>query len=126
EALLPPHKHDTVGYAYWLDRFFRETGLAGKKLVLASVATGAPIATHYTWENPDQVTGLVMHLPFLGKVAIPPKWARPVVAYALPIAPVRTLVDNLPAADELMHAITLHDPPEPLPNFAEPAMTPNR
>src|SRR4029079_14436097 len=50
ETMLPPHKHDVQGYTDWLDRFLEEAGLAGKRIVPASVATGAPISIHYAWE----------------------------------------------------------------------------
>jgi pimeloyl-ACP methyl ester carboxylesterase len=119
ETMLPPHKHDVVGYADWLGRFLREAGLAGKKIVLASVATGAPVSIHYAWENRDQVAGQVLHLPFLGKLAISAKWARPIVAYSLLVAPLRGLVDTLRGSDALMHRIILHEPPDALPELAE-------
>src|SRR5262245_8181372 len=35
ETMLPPRKHDIVGYARWLGRFLKAGGLSGKKLVLA-------------------------------------------------------------------------------------------
>src|SRR5437660_5788308 len=65
ETMSPPHKHDIVGYSDWLGRFISEMGLSNKKLVLASVATGAPISIHYSWENREQVVGQILHLPFL-------------------------------------------------------------
>ena len=119
ETMPPPYKHDIEGYADWLGRFLDATGLAGKRLVLASVATGAPISIHYAWENRDQVAGQVLHLPFLGKVAIAAKWARPVVAYALWVGPIRELVDTLRGSDAVMHRIILHEPPAAIPELAE-------
>src|SRR5436309_1571756 len=47
ETMLPHHKHNIAGYSEWLSRFIEEAGLAGKKLVLASVATAAPVSIHY-------------------------------------------------------------------------------
>jgi pimeloyl-ACP methyl ester carboxylesterase len=119
ETMLPPHKHDIVGYSDWLGRFLKETGLSNKKLVLASVASGAPISIHYSWEHREQVAGQVLHLPFLGKVGIAAKWARPVVAYALLTTPLRNLVDMLRANDAIMHHIILHEPPHAIPELAE-------
>lgn len=119
ETMEPPHKHDIEGYAQWLDGFVREAGLADKKIVLASVATGAPISVRYTLDHQSQIVGEVLHLPFLGKVAISAKWARPVVAYSLTIAPVRNLVDTLRSSDALMHKIILHEPPAAIPELAE-------
>lgn len=119
EAMTPPRRHDIQGYSDWLWRFFQEMGLGDRKIVLASVATGAPVSVRYTWEHPGQVAGQVLHLPFLGKVAIAGKWARPIVAYALGVEPVRRLVDNLRGSDALMHRIILHEPPEAIPELAE-------
>ncbi len=119
ETMLPPHKHDIVGYSDWLGRFLNEAGLSDKKLVLASVATGAPISIHYSWENREQVAGQVLHLPFLGKVGIAAKWARPIVAYSLLTTPLRNLVDKLRSSDALMHRIILHEPPDAIPELAE-------
>jgi pimeloyl-ACP methyl ester carboxylesterase len=65
------------------------------------------------------VVGQVLHLPFLGKVAIAAKWARPVVAYALWVAPIRELVDALRGSDAVMHRIILHEPPAAIPELAE-------
>src|SRR5205823_4520882 len=73
----------------------------------------------YAWENRDQVAGQVLHLPFLGKLAISAKWARPIVAYSLLVAPLRGLVDTLRGSDALMHRIILHEPPDALPELAE-------
>jgi pimeloyl-ACP methyl ester carboxylesterase len=119
ESMLAPNKHDIAGYAHWLGRFVEEAGLSGKKLVLASVATGAPISVRYSLDHPTPVAGQVMHLPFLGKVAIAAKWARPIAAYALRVAALRALVDKLRSSDELMHKIILHEPPDAIPELAE-------
>src|SRR5436190_9868315 len=119
ETLLSPHKHDIVGYSDWLGRFLSNVGLAGKNVVLASVATGAPIAIHYAWENREQVAGLVLHLPFLGKPGIASKWARPFVAFALEVPVLRQVADALGSSDALMHRIILHEPPEAIPELAE-------
>lgn len=119
EPMRKPHAHTVDGYAEWLERFLAALGLYGKKLVLASIATGAPIATRYCLEHGDQVIGLVLHLPFLGKPAIGPKWARPVVAYGLRIRPLRRLVDRLRSSDAIMHRIIIHKPPDAIPQLAE-------
>lgn len=119
ESLVPPHKHDIDGYTRWLDRFLGEVGLEDKRVVLASVATGAPVSIHYTFEHKERVVGQVMHLPFLGKVAIAAKWARPVAAYGLRLRPLRKLVGKLRASDALMHRIILHEPPDAIPELAE-------
>ena len=95
ETLPPPHKHDITGYTDWLERFIEQTGMANKRVVLASVATGAPISVHYTWEHPEQVAGQVLHLPFFGKLGISAKWMRPIVAYSLLTKPLRDLVNSL-------------------------------
>ncbi len=117
--LPPPYKHDIDGYTRWLDSFLQEAGLGDKKIVLASVATGAPISVHYAWRHKERVAGQVLHLPFLGRVAIASKWARPVVAYSLLAEPLRGLVDRLRGSDWLMHRIILHEPPEAIPVLAE-------
>jgi len=114
-----PQKHDIEGYSRWLDHFLSELGLADRKIVITSVATGAPISIHYAFEHPDRVAGQVLHLPFLGKLAISNKWARPVVAYSLGVPPLRTLVDKLRSSDSLMHRIILHEPPYAIPELAE-------
>lgn len=111
--------HTVDGYAEWLELFLQELGLYGKKLVLASIATGAPIATRYCLEHEDQVRGLVLHLPFLGKPAIGAKWARPIVAYGLRMRPLRRLVDRLRASNAVMHRIIIHKPPDAIPELAE-------
>src|SRR5437868_13040966 len=51
ETMLPPYKHDIMGYSGWLGRFVEQTGLGAKQLVLASVATGAPVSIHYALQN---------------------------------------------------------------------------
>lgn len=119
EPMRLPYRHDVDGYVRWLERFMEEAGLGSKKVVLASVATGAPVSIRYTLEHKDQIAGQVLHLPFLGKVAIANKWLRPVVAYSLNIGPVRSLVDTLRKSDDLMHRIILHKPPEAIPILAE-------
>ena len=119
ESLQPPHRHDIDGYTGWLRSFVQEVGLAGKKLVLASVATGGPISIRYSLEHRDSVAGQVLHLPFLGKVGISPKWLRPVVAYGLKVAPLRWLVDKLRSSDDIMHRIIIHEPPDAIPELAE-------
>jgi len=119
EPMPPPHRHDITGYADWLERFIEAAGLTEKKLVLASVATGAPISIHYSWENRERVIGQVLHLPFLGKPAIAARWARPIVAYGLRVPALRNLVDRLRASDRVMHRIILHEPPDAIPELAE-------
>ena len=119
EPLPPPYKHNIDGYARWLGEFLRALGLDVRQIVLASVATGAPISVRFAFDNKQQVAGQVLHLPFLGKVAIAAKWARPVVAYGLRVGPLRSLVDTLRASDWLMHKIILHEPPDAIPELAE-------
>jgi pimeloyl-ACP methyl ester carboxylesterase len=137
ETMPRPHKHDIAGYSDWLERFIEAAGLAGKKLVLASVTTGVPIAVHFAWDKghgqqtPDvdgpaqsgeqgpHVVAEVQHLPFYGKVGIASKPLRPVVAYALLTPPLRKLVDRLRSSDALMHRIILHEPPDAIPELAE-------
>ncbi|MEO8287215.1 MAG: alpha/beta hydrolase [Chloroflexota bacterium] len=119
EAMPLPYKHTVNGYTGWLDRFLAEIGAAGKKIVLTSVATGAPISVRYALRHRESVVGQVLHLPFLGKLAISNKWLRPVVAYGLQVPPLRDLVDTLRQSDALMHRIILHKPPEAIPTLAE-------
>jgi pimeloyl-ACP methyl ester carboxylesterase len=119
ETIPPPHRHDIQGYARWLDSFLSAVGLSDKQLVLASVATGAPVSIRYAWEHPDRVIGQVLHLPFLGRLAIAAKWARPIVGYGLQVPPLRKLVDRLRASDYLMHKLILHEPPDAIPQLAE-------
>lgn len=119
ETMPAPHKHDIQGYTDWLDRFLAELGLQERRLVITSVATGAPVSIHYAWEHPERVAGQVLHLPFLGKPAIANKWFRPVAAYSLGIAPLRDFVDLMRSSDRLMHKIILHEPPDAIPELAE-------
>src|SRR5437764_9151445 len=53
ETMLPPHKHDIVGYSDWLGRFLEAAKVSDRKLVLASGTTGVPIAVHYAWDRDD-------------------------------------------------------------------------
>jgi len=119
EPLPAGQEHDVEGYAEWLDRFIHVAGLAGKRLVLASIATAAPVLIRYASEHQDRVAGLVMHLPFLGKPAIANKWLRPFVAYALLVPAMRDLAGLLRSSDALMHMIILHEPPLAIPELAE-------
>jgi pimeloyl-ACP methyl ester carboxylesterase len=119
DVMLPPHKHDVDGYVRWLHAFLTEIGLAGKNLVLASIATGAPISARYAMEHRDTVVGQVLHLPFFGKPAVPTKWARPLVAYGLLTPPIRALLNRLRARNWLMHRIIIHKPPDAIPVLAE-------
>jgi pimeloyl-ACP methyl ester carboxylesterase len=115
----PPHEHNIESYVEWLSDFLREANLADKKLVLATVATGAPIAIRFALEHRDRMAGLVLHLPFFGKPAVPAKWARPLVAYGLLFSPTRALVNRFRASDYLMHRVILHKPPDAIPALAE-------
>lgn len=119
EPMPAPYKHNMEGYARWLGRFVSTLGMADKRLVIASVATGAPISIRYAFEHGDSVAGQVLHLPFFGKVGISAKWVRPLAAYALSVPLLRQLVDRLRARDDLMHMIILHEPPEAIPEMAE-------
>ncbi|MDQ3707065.1 MAG: alpha/beta hydrolase [Chloroflexota bacterium] len=119
EPMPAPYKHNIDGYARWLGEFLRVVGLDDRQVVLASVATGAPVSVRYAFDNKERVAGQVLHLPFLGKVAIAAKWARPVVAYGLRVGPLRKLVDGLRSSDWLMHKIILHEPPDAIPELAE-------
>lgn len=119
ERMPTPYKHDIDGYARWLDEFLRVLNLEDRQLVIASVATGAPISVRFAFDNKSRVAGQVLHLPFLGKVAIAAKWVRPIVAYGLGIGPLRSLVGKLRSSDWLMHKIILHKPPEAIPELAE-------
>jgi pimeloyl-ACP methyl ester carboxylesterase len=119
DLMLPPHKHNIDGYVRWLEAFLREVGLSNKKIVLASVATGAPISIRYTFEHPDQVVAQVLHLPFFGKPAVPSRWTRPLVAYGLLTPPVRALLNKLRASNWIMHRIIITDPPDAIPVLAE-------
>ncbi|HEY0069900.1 MAG TPA: alpha/beta hydrolase [Chloroflexia bacterium] len=119
EPMPAPYKHDIDGYSRWLGEFLRVLGLEDRQLVLASVATGAPISVRFAFDRKEQVAGQVLHLPFLGKVAISAKWARPIVAYGLRLGPLRALVNRLRSSDWLMHKIILHKPPDAIPELAE-------
>lgn len=119
EVLTAPHRHNVDGYVAWLGRFLAATGNGDKKIVLASVATGAPISIRYALENKDRVAGQVLHLPFLGKPGVGRKWARPVAAYGLRVRPLRKLVDKLRSSDAVMHKIIIHKPPDAIPELAE-------
>lgn len=116
---MQTYKHNIDGYVAWLDRFLTATGIGDKKIVLASVATGAPISIRFALENKNRVAGQVLHLPFLGKPAIAKKWARPIVAYGLRALPLRKLVDRLRSSDAVMHRIIIHKPPDAIPELAE-------
>jgi pimeloyl-ACP methyl ester carboxylesterase len=119
EPLPPPRKHDVDAYAKWLDQFIERAGLADKRLVLASIATAAPVSIRYSVWHKDRIAGQVMHLPFLGKPAIANKWLRPLVAYALLVPALRDLAGTLRSSDDLMHRIILHEPPQAIPMLAE-------
>jgi pimeloyl-ACP methyl ester carboxylesterase len=119
EPMPRPYKHDIDGYTRWLDEFVKVLGLEERRIVLASVATGAPISVRYAFDNKERVAGQVLHLPFLGKVAIAAKWARPIVAYGLRVGALRSLVNGLRSSDWLMHKIILHEPPDAIPELAE-------
>jgi pimeloyl-ACP methyl ester carboxylesterase len=108
-------KHTVAAYAAWLERLRDALGL--DRLVLTSVATGAPITARYTREHPDRVAGLIFHLPMLGKSALPRR-VRPLVAYALRARPTRALVDRLRMSNRLMHQIIEHKPPNAVPELA--------
>jgi pimeloyl-ACP methyl ester carboxylesterase len=119
EPMNPPNKHDIDGHVRWLEHFIAEADLSGKHIVLASIATSAPILVRYAAQHPDQVAGQVMHLPFLGKPAISSKPLRPIVAYGLLLDPLRNLIDSLRRSSYLMHRLILHKPPEAIPTLAE-------
>ena len=119
DVMHAPHRHNIDGYVAWLGRFLTATDNSEKTIVLASVATGAPISIRYALENKDRVVGQVLHLPFLGKPAVARKWARPVAAYGLRIRPLRKLVDSLRSSDAVMHRIIIHKPPDAIPELAE-------
>src|SRR5687767_5655865 len=116
---MAAHKHDIDGYVSWLGGFLDASGNTNKQVVLASVATGAPISIRFSLEHKDRVAGQVLHLPFLGKPAIARKWARPVAAYGLRVRPLRRLVDRLRSSDAVMHRIIIHKPPDAIPELAE-------
>lgn len=118
-ALKPPRKHDIDGYVRWLDRFVEAAGLSEKQIVLASVATGAPISIRYAVRRRERVAGQVLHMPFVGKPVIPAKWLRPVIGFGLLARPTRSLVDWLRSSDRLMHRVIIHEPPNAIPELAE-------
>jgi pimeloyl-ACP methyl ester carboxylesterase len=118
-TMKPPRRHDIDGYVRWLDRFVEAAGLGGKRLVLASVATGAPISIRYAVQRRDRVAGQVLHMPFVGKPVIPAKWMRPVIGFGLLAAPTRALMDRLRSSDRLMHRVIIHEPPHAIPELAE-------
>ena len=118
-TMKPPRRHDIDGYVRWLDRFVEAAGLGGKQLVLASVATGAPISIRYAVQRRDRVAGQVLHMPFVGKPVIPAKWMRPVIGFGLLAAPTRALMDRLRSSDRLMHRVIIHEPPHAIPELAE-------
>jgi len=117
--MMKSRKHDIDGYVAWLNRFLTSVGVGDKNLVLASVATGAPISIRFALENKSRVAAQVLHLPFLGKPAIAKKWARPIAAYGLRVRPLRKLVNRLRSSDAVMHRIIIHKPPDAIPELAE-------
>jgi pimeloyl-ACP methyl ester carboxylesterase len=119
EPMKPPRRHDLDGYVRWLDLFVEAAGLHDKQLVLASVATGAPISIRYAVRRHDRVAGQVLHMPFLGKPVIPAKWLRPIIGFGLLAAPTRSLMDRLRSSDRLMHRVIIHEPPHAIPELAE-------
>lgn len=119
EGMETAGNHSVEGYAGWVGKFVTAVGLRDKKVVLASVATGAPISIRYALEQREQVVGQVLHLPFLGKVAISARWARPVVAYGLKARPLRKFIDTLRSSNAVMHRIILSKPPDAIPELAE-------
>jgi pimeloyl-ACP methyl ester carboxylesterase len=119
EAMKPPRKHDLDGYVRWLGRFVEAAGLGDKRLVIASVATGAPISIRYAVQRRESVAGQVLHMPFVGKPVIPAKWMRPVIGFGLLAPPTRALMDRLRSSDRLMHRVIIHEPPNAIPELAE-------
>ncbi len=119
EPMRRGSRHTVDGYVRWLGHFLQELELSDRKLVIATIATGAPLATRYCLEHEKQVSGLVLHLPFFGKPAIASKWARPIVAYGLKVPPLRRIVDRLRASDAVMHRIIIHEPPNAISELAE-------
>ena len=117
--MMKSRKHDIDGYVAWLNRFLTSVGVGDKNIVLASVATGAPISIRFALENKSRVADQVLHLPFLGKPAIAKKWARPIAAYGLRVRPLRKLVNRLRSSDAVMHRIIIHKPPDAIPELAE-------
>lgn len=110
-----PEEHTVTAYTAWLERFCAALGL--DRLVLTSVATGAPITIRYALAHPDRVAGLIFHLPMLGRIAVP--WqARPLVAYALRVPPLRALVDTLRQTHGVLERIIETEPPNAVPELA--------
>ncbi len=110
-----PEEHTVSAYAAWLERFRAALGL--ERLVLTSVATGAPITIRYALAHPDRVAGLIFHLPMLGRGAVP--WpARPLVAYALRVPPLHALVDTLRRTPGVLDRIIETEPPNAVPELA--------
>jgi pimeloyl-ACP methyl ester carboxylesterase len=108
--------HTVQGYTDWLGRFL--DGLHIERVVLISVATGAPVTIRFARQQPERVAGIIYSLPFLGRIAVPP-WMRPVAAYALRVPALRDFVDAARHNDALMHRIITHKPPEAIPELAE-------
>jgi pimeloyl-ACP methyl ester carboxylesterase len=110
-----PEEHTVTAYTAWLERFRAALGL--ERLVLTSVATGAPITIRYALAHPDRVAGLIFHLPMLGRIAVP--WqARPLVAYALRVPPLRALTDTLRQTHGVLERIIETEPPNAVPELA--------
>ena len=59
EPMLPLRKHTIDGYVRWLSGFLDDANLGGKKVVLASVATGAPILDDIPYWFEARVTDTV-------------------------------------------------------------------
>ena len=110
-----PGEHTVAAYAHWLEDFRAVLGL--ERLVLTSVATGAPITVRYAGLFPDRVAGLIFHLPMLGKAAVP-RLLRPPVGYALRIGLLHRLVDRLRRNTAFMERIIAHEPPAAVPELA--------
>jgi len=104
------------GYTRWLDRLLDY--LKVERVVLISVATGAPVTVRYARQHPARTAGLIFSLPFFGRIALP-LWMRPVAAYALRVPALRDLVETARQNSALMHRIITHEPPEAIPELAE-------
>lgn len=111
-----PTRHTVQAYADWFHHFLDAQQV--DRAVLISVATGAPISIRLAAQHPARVAGLIFSLPFLGRGALP-RAARPVVAYALRLGPLRHLIDRLRQSNALMHRIITHQPPAAIPELAE-------
>jgi pimeloyl-ACP methyl ester carboxylesterase len=110
-----PEEHTITAYTAWLERFRAALGL--KRMVLSSVATGAPITIRYALAHPDRVAGLIFHLPMLGRIAVP--WqARPLIAYALRVPPLRALTGTLLRTPGVLERIIETEPPHAVPELA--------